>query len=151
MRLQHDEETDDAVIELGGGVGESAAWPEMGGVGESAAWPDWVESRLDSRGRLVSIVIHDASEHLAPIELVDEGLLGTSEAAAFFDVKPSNFVRDLASRADFPAPVARLASTRVWRRGDLRTYREHRRSSAPRRSAPQHGTPTRRNAPGAEQ
>jgi uncharacterized protein len=117
MRLHHDSKTDDAVIELGHG----------GGV--AAPWPDWVESRVDSRGRLSAIVIHEASEHLAPDLLVDEALLGTSEAAAFFDVKPSNFVRDLASRDDFPPPVANLASTRVWRRGDLRAYRQRRRSS----------------------
>ena len=117
MRLHHDSKTDDAVIELGHG----------GGV--AAPWPDWVESRVDSRGRLSAIVIHEASEHLAPDLLVDEALLGTSEAAAFFDVKPSNFVRDLASRDDFPSPVANLASTRVWRRGDLRAYRQRRRSS----------------------
>jgi uncharacterized protein len=117
MRLHHDSETDDAVIELGHGGG--AASP----------WPDWVESRVDSRGRLSAIVIHKASEHLAPDLLVDEALLGTSEAAAFFDVKPSNFVRDLASRDDFPSPVANLASTRVWRRGDLRAYRQRRRAS----------------------
>ena len=117
MRLHHDSKTDDAVIELGHG----------GGV--AAPWPDWVESRVDSRGRLSAIVIHEASEHLAPDLLVDEALLGTSEAAAFFDVRPPNFVRDLASRDDFPSPVANLASTRVWRRGDLRAYRQRRRSS----------------------
>lgn len=118
MRLKHDRETDDAVIELGRGVGPPAPTP------------DWVESRVDTRGRLNAIVIHQASQHLAPAVLVDEALLGTSEAAAFFDVKPSNFVRDVASRDDFPAPVANLASTRVWRRGDLQAYQERRRSSA---------------------
>lgn len=117
MRLRHDSETDDVVVELGHGGGAAAPWP------------DWVESRVDSRGRLSAIVIHKASEHLAPVWLLDEALLGTSEAAAFFDVKPSNFVRDLASRGDFPTPVASLASTRVWRRGDLRAYRQRRRSS----------------------
>ena len=117
MRLHHDSETDDAIIAVGHG----------GGV--SAPWPDWIECRIDSRGRLSAIVIHEASEHLAPDLLVDEALLGTSEAAAFFDVRPPNFVRDLASRDDFPAPVASLASTRVWRRGDLRAYRQRRRSS----------------------
>src|SRR5487761_2024471 len=118
MRLKHDRETDDAVIELGQGVGLAALTP------------DWVESRVDSRGRLIAIVIRPAREHLAPAVLDDETLLGTSEAAAFFAVKPSNFVRDVASRDDFPAPVANLASTRVWRRGDLHAYQERRRSSA---------------------
>jgi predicted nucleotidyltransferase len=118
MRLHHDRETDDAVIELGHGVGLPAQTP------------DWVESRVDSRGRLVAIVIRKASEHLALAVLVDETLLGTREAAAFFAVKPSNFVRDVASRDDFPAPVANLASSRIWRRGDLRAYQERRRSSA---------------------
>jgi predicted nucleotidyltransferase len=134
MRLHHDSETDDAVIDLGHGDGAAAPWP------------DWVESRVDSRGRLSAIVIHKASEHLAPVLLVDEALLGTSEAAAFFDVRPSNFVRDLASRDDFPPPVASLASTRVWRRGDLRAYRERRRSSTSLTPASAGSKVLRRNA-----
>jgi predicted nucleotidyltransferase len=91
-------------------------------------------------------VIHEASEHLAPVLLVDEALLGTSEAAAFFDVKPSNFVRDLASRDDFPPPVASLASTRVWRRGDLRAYRQRRRLSTFLTAPPARPKVHRRNA-----
>lgn len=50
-------------------------------------------------------------------------LLGTKEAAELFAVRPQNFVRDWASRADFPPPVAVLAATRVWSRRDLETYR----------------------------
>src|SRR5450759_2562699 len=134
MRIRHDSETDDVVVELGHGGGAAAPWP------------DWVESRVDSRGRLSAIVIHKASEHLAPVWLLDEALLGTSEAAAFFDVKPSNFVRDLASRGDFPTPVASLASTRVWRRGDLRAYRQRRRSSTFLTAASPHPKVLRRGA-----
>ena len=35
----------------------------------------------------------------------------------------SRSLRDLASRSDFPSPVARLASTRVWRESDLAEFK----------------------------
>ena len=50
-------------------------------------------------------------------------VLGTTEAAALFGVHPSNFVRDWASRPDFPAPVAQLARGRLWRRSQLEHFR----------------------------
>lgn len=50
-------------------------------------------------------------------------LVGTREAAALFGVRPSNFIRDWASRPDFPPPVAQLGRGRVWDRGALVRYR----------------------------
>lgn len=58
-------------------------------------------------------------------------LLGTREAAELYNVRPSNFVRDWASRPDFPEPAARLRSGRVWDRGELERYRIRR---GPRRA-----------------
>lgn len=58
-------------------------------------------------------------------------LVGTKEAAELFGVRPQNFLRDWASRPDFPTPLATLAATRVWRRPDLEAYRERQRGSVP--------------------
>jgi len=60
-------------------------------------------------------------------ERVSDGLVGTKEAADVFGVRPQNFLRDWASRPDFPAPLANLAATRVWSRRDLEAYRERQR------------------------
>jgi predicted nucleotidyltransferase len=56
-----------------------------------------------------------------------ENLVGTKEAAALYGVRPSNFVRDWASREDFPAPVATLARGRVWAREAVEAYLDRQR------------------------
>ena len=53
-------------------------------------------------------------------------LAGTKEAAEIFGVRTENFLRDWARRPDFPAPIAVLAATPVWRRDDLERYRRTR-------------------------
>lgn len=58
--------------------------------------------------------------------------VGTREAAAIFGVRPPNFVRDWASRPDFPVPAATLPAGRVWRHEELVAYRAR---SGPRRGA----------------
>ncbi|MGC8634116.1 MAG: hypothetical protein ACP5VP_05560 [Candidatus Limnocylindrales bacterium] len=63
-------------------------------------------------------------------------LVGTAEAASLVGVRPPNFVRDWASRADFPAPVATLSSGRVWREADVRAYARGRRRPRPERARP---------------
>jgi len=65
------------------------------------------------------------------VVLYDGPLVGTAEAAGVVGVRPQNFVRDWASRADFPAPVATLASGRVWRESDVRAYASARRPPGP--------------------
>lgn len=53
-------------------------------------------------------------------------LVGAREAAAIVGVRPPNFVRDWSMRPDFPAPVDKLASGRVWDRTAVQRYvREH--------------------------
>ena len=37
-------------------------------------------------------------------------------------VKKPNFVRDIASRADFPKPVGVLASGRIWRKSEVEAF-----------------------------
>lgn len=49
-------------------------------------------------------------------------LVGTKEAASIVGVRPPNFVRDWASRPDFPAPVGNMSSGRIWRASDVREY-----------------------------
>ena len=71
------------------------------------------------------VIIDDMSER------VTERLVGTKEAAAIFGVRPSNFVRDWASRSDFPRPAATLARGRLWDREDLETFRAR---TGPRRA-----------------
>jgi hypothetical protein len=61
-------------------------------------------------------------------------LVGTAEGASVVGVRPPNFVRDWASRPDFPAPVATLSSGRVWRESDVREYAMTRRPAAPGRA-----------------
>ena len=61
--------------------------------------------------------------------LTSGDLVGTKEAAELFGVRPQNFLRDWASRPDFPTPLATLAATRVWRRPDLEAYRERQRGA----------------------
>jgi predicted nucleotidyltransferase/predicted DNA-binding transcriptional regulator AlpA len=65
-------------------------------------------------------------------ETTTDRLLGTKEAAAFYGVNVPNFVRDWASRPDFPSPVATVSGKRIWRDEDLLAYRA---ASGPRRGA----------------
>lgn len=58
-------------------------------------------------------------------------LMGTREAARFLGIRPSNFVRDWASRSDFPAPLATLSSGRVWLWIDVERYAAARRAPKP--------------------
>ncbi len=62
---------------------------------------------------------------------VANGLVGTREAAQLAGVRPPNFVRDWASRPDFPAPVASLASGRVWLAADVKDFAASRRRPKP--------------------
>jgi hypothetical protein len=56
----------------------------------------------------------------------DTGLVGVAEAADILGVFRSNFVRDWATRPDFPEPVARLRCGPVWREADVRAFVEAR-------------------------
>ncbi len=76
-------------------------------------------------------------------EQPSQDLVGTKEAAQIFGVRPSNFVRDWASRDDFPRPVATLARGRLWARGDLQTYRAR---TGPRRAVALADLPLSRDA-----
>lgn len=66
-------------------------------------------------------------------ERTGRDLVGAKEAAAICGVKPSNFVRDWATRPDFPSPIATLARGRLWAREDVLAYRTR---TGPRRAVP---------------
>jgi len=57
--------------------------------------------------------------------------MGTREAARFLGVRPPNFVRDWASRPDFPSPLATLSSGRVWLASAVEEYAAGRRAPKP--------------------
>jgi predicted DNA-binding transcriptional regulator AlpA len=113
----------------------SEAGPEVG-VGTAVRG---VTSRLCHRHRLSahSHVHSDETNHLIGIELLNasarldadaletgtrEIIVGVKEAAEMLGVEKSNFVRDYANKPDFPAPIAELASGRVWLRSAIDQY-----------------------------
>lgn len=49
-------------------------------------------------------------------------LVGAKEAAVILGVRPSNFIRDWASRSDFPAPAVDLPRRRLWDRAAVESY-----------------------------
>ena len=48
--------------------------------------------------------------------------IGATEAARLIGIQRANFVRDWASRPDFPPPIGELARGRVWNRDDVVRY-----------------------------
>lgn len=46
-------------------------------------------------------------------------LVGTAEAAELIGMKKQNFVSRVASRKDFPKPVAELKMGRIWQKKDV--------------------------------
>lgn len=87
---------------------------------------------LDSDGKLLGIEIVNTKEVLgmpvSDLHLSGE-LLGVKEAAELAGKDRGNFLRDLANKADFPEPVAHLASGQVWLSKDVERYLEkHNRS-----------------------
>ena len=57
-----------------------------------------------------------------PESQVRYDLVGTKEAATILDVQPSNFVRDWASRPDFPPLVVDIPRRRLWDRLAVEAY-----------------------------
>lgn len=69
-------------------------------------------------------------------DLDTHDVVGTKEAAAILAVRPTNFVRDWATRPDFPKPVVALGRRRLWDRQDVLAYR---RNVGRRRAQPTRG------------
>ncbi|MEO5704470.1 MAG: hypothetical protein ABIZ52_05835 [Candidatus Limnocylindrales bacterium] len=73
-------------------------------------------------------VVRDDGETLVT---ATDALVGTAEAAEMVGVRRPNFVRDWASRPDFPAPAGTLSSGRVWRASEVSAYRDRRHPPRP--------------------
>lgn len=85
---------------------------------------------FDADGKLVGIDITDLPGLLG-IDRADpvafDRLIGVKEAAELLGVAKPNFLRDFASKPDFPAPAAELASGRIWFLSDVLDFvRRHR-------------------------
>lgn len=69
----------------------------------------------------------DANDASAIIRVMTEAgsldVVGAKEAAEILGVRPSNFVRDWATRPDFPEPVVSLGRRRLWDRRAVDAYR----------------------------
>ena len=80
---------------------------------------------FDSKGNLLGFEIINTKEVLGiaakDLRLSGE-LLGVKEAAELAGKDRANFLRDLASRPDFPKPVAHLASGQLWLSKDVERY-----------------------------
>jgi uncharacterized protein YuzE len=96
-----------------------------GAVKESQRVAEDIVLDLDADGQLIGIELLNASSRL-DLSKISEGptelIAGVKEAAAMLGVEKSNFIRDYANKAEFPAPVAELASGRFWLRSDIHRY-----------------------------
>jgi uncharacterized protein YuzE len=98
---------------------------EKGAVAETVEAMPGVNLDLDAEGRLVGLEIIGAEEVIGTPagELDFSGeLVGVKEAAELAYKDKANFLRDLASREDFPRPVVRLASGRYWLSAEIERY-----------------------------
>lgn len=79
----------------------------------------------DSDGKLLGIEIFSTKEVLGILaeDLTISGeLITVEEVADYFDRDRDGFLEDIASRPDFPQPVARLESGHLWLSGEIEDY-----------------------------
>lgn len=118
MYIERDTKFDQLYISFGDAV-------EKGVVKKTTEAYPGVYLDLDSSGKIVGIDIVNAKEatgiSAAEMSLSGE-LVGVKEAAALVGKDRANFLRDLASRPDFPKPVAHLASGQLWLSKDIERY-----------------------------
>lgn len=118
MHIERDTKFDQLYINFSGAMGD-------GVVAETTEVFPGVYFDVDSGGKLVGIDIPNAEEVIgvpvAGLNLSGE-LVGVKEAAALVGKDRANFLRDLASRPDFPKPVAHLASGQLWLSKDIERY-----------------------------
>jgi uncharacterized protein YuzE len=98
---------------------------EKGEVAKTKELMPGVYVDFDSDGYLIGIEIINTKRVLGvsagDLRLSGE-LLGVKEAAELAGKDRANFLRDLASRPDFPKPVAHLASGQLWLSTDVARY-----------------------------
>ena len=99
---------------------------KRGVVKKTVRVTDDIALDFDGRERLVGIDVRNASRVLGRNAFTDESssdeLVGVAEAAKLCGVRKPNFIRDFASRPDFPKPLVELASGRIWLQAEIATY-----------------------------
>jgi uncharacterized protein YuzE/predicted DNA-binding transcriptional regulator AlpA len=98
---------------------------EEGVVAETVEAMPGVNLDLDKCGKLVGVEIIGATDATGtPAGEIDFSgeLVGVKEAAELIGKDKGNFLRDLASREDFPKPIVTLASGRYWLSGEIERY-----------------------------
>ncbi|HEY7268227.1 MAG TPA: DUF2283 domain-containing protein, partial [Dehalococcoidia bacterium] len=108
IRLQHDRRNNLLYI----AISERAF--ERGLVAQTVRVTDNIAVDLSDDGQLIGIDVMSAESVIGRVHPAEDELVGVKEAAAILGVKKPNFVRDFASSPSFPAPVAELATGRVW-------------------------------------
>jgi uncharacterized protein YuzE len=117
-----------------------------GAVARSVRVTEDIVLDLDESSRLIGIELLNASARLDVDDLetgTREIIVGVKEAAEMLRVEKSNFVRDYANKPDFPAPIAELASGRLWFRSAIERYVEAKKKPSTKR-LPEGGTGRRR-------
>lgn len=98
---------------------------EDGVVTETVEAVPGVSLDLDQVGKLVGVEIVGAQDVIGtPVGKLDFSgeLVGVKEAAELAGKDKANFLRDLASREDFPEPIVSLASGRYWLSAEIERY-----------------------------
>ena len=98
---------------------------QRGEVSETKEVSPGINLDFDLNGKLLGIEIVNTKTVLGTLvtDLRLSGeLLGVKEAAELAHKDRANFLRDVASRPDFPDPVARVASGQLWLSRDVKRY-----------------------------
>lgn len=126
MYIERDTNFDQLYVSFRDAVGE-------GVVAKTTEVSPGIYFDVDFDGKLLGIDIVNAKEvtgvSATDLKLSGE-LVGVKEAAGLVGKDRANFLRDFASRADFPKPVARLASGQLWLSEDIERYMRKREAAS---------------------
>jgi uncharacterized protein YuzE len=118
MYIERDKEFDQLYINF-------SKSSEEGAVAQTVEALPGVNLDLDAEGRLIGVEIIGAKDVIGAsayeIDFAGE-LVGVKEAAELAGKDKANFLRDLASREDFPKPIVSLASGRYWLSAEIERY-----------------------------
>ena len=118
MYIERDKEFDQLYINF-------SKSSEEGAVAQTVEALPGVNLDLDAAGRLIGVEIIGAKDVIGAsadeIDFAGE-LVGVKEAAELAGKDKANFLRDLASREDFPKPIVSLASGRYWLSAEIERY-----------------------------
>ena len=118
MYIERDKEFDQLYINF-------SKSSEEGAVAQTVEALPGVNLDLDAEGRLIGLEIIGAKDVIGDsadeIDFAGE-LVGVKEAAELAGKDKANFLRDLASREDFPKPIVSLASGRYWLSAEIERY-----------------------------